>query len=90
MCDLVERHANRMRRFESSNAPIEVIDRRAMIRSMDFRPSRRPMEFRSFIVAMASGFTVQCTVPQTCHVLLIGVVRGGIRVKHIEVVVQYV
>ena len=90
MCDPIERHADRTRRFESSNAPIEVIDRRAMIRSMDFRPLRRLMEFRSLIVAMASGFTVRCTVPQACHVLPVGVVRGGIRVKHVKGVVRYV
>ena len=73
-----------------NQAPIKVIDRRAMIRSMDFRPLRRSMEFRLLIVAMVSGFTVQCTVPQACHVLPIGVVRGGIRVKHVKGVVWYV
>ena len=35
------------------------------------------------------GSPCESTVPQACHVLPVGVVRGGIRVEHYKVVVMY-
>ena len=43
-----------------NQAPIEVIDRRAVIRSRNFRPTRRPMEFRS--TRFCYGVWVHCAM----------------------------